>query len=152
MSDSDDVPLARRLPVAAAVAAAPKKRKPAEAGPSSVAKRAKKPAAAKPVPSDDEDDDDDDDDAGAAEKKAAKDRKVVEQSTRVKKGAKKARHDQAASGHCSAVCSGQVWDTLSHNGVTFPPPYEPHGVKLLYAGKPVDLSAEEEEVRQTSAR
>ena len=42
----------------------------------------------------------------------------------------------------------KVWETLEHCGVTFPPPYEPHGVKLLYAGAPVDLSPEEEEVRR----
>ena len=28
----------------------------------------------------------------------------------------------------------------------FPPSYKPHGFKMLYKGKPVDLSAEEEEV------
>ncbi|XP_019086217.1 PREDICTED: DNA topoisomerase 1 alpha-like [Camelina sativa] len=38
------------------------------------------------------------------------------------------------------------WTTLEHNGVTFPPPYEPHGVKILYKGKPVNLSPEQEEV------
>lgn len=40
-----------------------------------------------------------------------------------------------------------MWDTLEHCGVTFPPPYVPHGVKLLYDGEEVDLSPEEEEVR-----
>jgi hypothetical protein len=40
-----------------------------------------------------------------------------------------------------------VWDTLEHCGVTFPPAYVPHGVKLLYDGKPVNLSPEEEEAR-----
>ncbi|TQD84575.1 hypothetical protein C1H46_029865 [Malus baccata] len=38
------------------------------------------------------------------------------------------------------------WKTLVHNGVMFPPPYEPHGVKMMYEGKPVDLSPEQEEV------
>lgn len=28
----------------------------------------------------------------------------------------------------------------------FPPEYEPHGVKMLYDGQPVDLSCEQEEV------
>lgn len=41
---------------------------------------------------------------------------------------------------------GQKWTTLEHSGVIFPPPYKPHGVKMLYNGKPVDLSPEEEEV------
>ncbi|KAB5534466.1 hypothetical protein DKX38_017552 [Salix brachista] len=38
------------------------------------------------------------------------------------------------------------WTTLVHNGVIFPPPYKPHGVKMLYKGKPVDLTPEQEEV------
>ncbi|XP_052178397.1 DNA topoisomerase 1 [Diospyros lotus] len=41
---------------------------------------------------------------------------------------------------------GQKWTTLVHNGVIFPPPYKPHGVKMLYKGKPVDLTSEQEEV------
>ena len=35
---------------------------------------------------------------------------------------------------------GMKWRTLEHNGLMFPPPYKPHGVKLLYDGKPVDLT------------
>ena len=35
---------------------------------------------------------------------------------------------------------------LEHAGVLFPPEYEPHGVKMLYHGVPVDLTPEEEEV------
>ncbi|KAJ3038715.1 DNA topoisomerase 1 [Rhizophlyctis rosea] len=41
---------------------------------------------------------------------------------------------------------GKDWKTLEHNGVLFPPPYVPHGVKMKYDGKPVDLSPEAEEV------
>lgn len=41
---------------------------------------------------------------------------------------------------------GQKWTSLVHNGVIFPPPYKPHGVKMLYKGKPVDLTPEQEEV------
>ncbi|KAG1364253.1 DNA topoisomerase 1 alpha [Cocos nucifera] len=40
----------------------------------------------------------------------------------------------------------QKWTTLEHNGVIFPPPYMPHGVKMLYNGQPVDLTPEQEEV------
>ena len=40
-----------------------------------------------------------------------------------------------------------MWKTLEHHAVTFPPAYVPHGVKLLYDSKPVDLTPEEEEVR-----
>jgi DNA topoisomerase-1 len=38
------------------------------------------------------------------------------------------------------------WRTLEHNGVMFPPAYKPHGVKLYYDGKPVNLTPEQEEV------
>jgi len=38
------------------------------------------------------------------------------------------------------------WTTLVHNGIIFPPPYKPHGVKMLYKGKPVTLTPEQEEV------
>ncbi|OAY76967.1 DNA topoisomerase 1 alpha-like isoform X1 [Ananas comosus] len=41
---------------------------------------------------------------------------------------------------------GKKWTTLEHNGVIFPPPYAPHGVKMLYNGQPVDLTPEQEEV------
>jgi DNA topoisomerase I len=42
---------------------------------------------------------------------------------------------------------GRKWTTLVHNGVIFPPPYSPHGVKMLYNGQPVDLTPEQEEVK-----
>ena len=38
------------------------------------------------------------------------------------------------------------WETLEHSGVLFPPEYTPHGVKMLYDGKPVKLTPEQEEV------
>ncbi|KAH7660304.1 DNA topoisomerase I protein [Dioscorea alata] len=41
---------------------------------------------------------------------------------------------------------GQKWTTLEHNGVIFPPPYKPHGIKMLYNGQPVSLTPEQEEV------
>jgi len=37
------------------------------------------------------------------------------------------------------------WRTVEHNGVYFTPPYVPHGVKMLYDGKEVDLTPEQEE-------
>eukprot|EP01083_Nonionella_stella_P179658 638441_1 len=37
------------------------------------------------------------------------------------------------------------WHKLRHNGVIFPPAYTPHGVKLLYQGKPVELTPRQEE-------
>lgn len=40
------------------------------------------------------------------------------------------------------------WDTLQHNGVVFPPPYEPlpKNVKMKYNGVPITLQPEPEEV------
>ena len=38
------------------------------------------------------------------------------------------------------------WHTLDHNGVVFAPPYEPHGVKMKYNGKAVDLTPKQEEI------
>ncbi|KAF8844388.1 DNA topoisomerase I [Paxillus ammoniavirescens] len=42
----------------------------------------------------------------------------------------------------------EKWQTLEHNGVIFPPPYEPlpSHVKMKYKGKEVDLPLESEEV------
>ncbi|KAJ3252413.1 DNA topoisomerase 1 [Boothiomyces macroporosus] len=46
--------------------------------------------------------------------------------------------------------NGIKWTTLQHQGPLFPPPYEPHGVKMLYdvinQGKPVELTPAAEEV------
>ncbi|KAI3976059.1 hypothetical protein MKX01_016742, partial [Papaver californicum] len=36
--------------------------------------------------------------------------------------------------------------TFARNGILLPPPYKPHGVKMLYNGKHVELSPEREEV------
>ncbi|KAI8999966.1 eukaryotic DNA topoisomerase I [Gaertneriomyces semiglobifer] len=38
------------------------------------------------------------------------------------------------------------WRTLVHQGVAFPPPYVPHGVKMKYDGNEIELSPEAEEV------
>jgi len=40
---------------------------------------------------------------------------------------------------------GCQWTTMEHAGVSFTEPYKPHGIKMLYDGKPVDLSPVEEE-------
>jgi len=37
------------------------------------------------------------------------------------------------------------WSTLSHNGVLFPPEYEPHGIPVVYNGTDVFLEPEAEE-------
>lgn len=38
------------------------------------------------------------------------------------------------------------WTSLQHSGVLFPLKYVAHGVKMKYAGKPISLSPEAEEV------
>jgi len=38
------------------------------------------------------------------------------------------------------------WTKLEHNGLRFPPKYEPHGVPLIYDGEEIELSPEEEEL------
>ena len=40
---------------------------------------------------------------------------------------------------------GNQWVTMEHAGVSFPEPYVPHGVKMKYDGKPVDLTLAQEE-------
>ena len=44
------------------------------------------------------------------------------------------------------LAEGQCWETLEHCGIKFAAPYEPHNVKLLYEGKPIDLTAVQEEL------
>mmetsp|Transcript_2140 Transcript_2140/g.3225 ORF Transcript_2140/g.3225 Transcript_2140/m.3225 type:complete len:630 (-) Transcript_2140:370-2259(-) len=51
-----------------------------------------------------------------------------------------------ASSKCDEGKGEIMWTTLRHNGVLFPPEYEPHNVKILYDGKPVTLNSEQEEV------
>eukprot|EP00299_Pterocystis_sp_00344_P018027 c9013_g1_i1.p1 GENE.c9013_g1_i1~~c9013_g1_i1.p1 ORF type:complete len:861 (+),score=243.89 c9013_g1_i1:51-2633(+) len=41
---------------------------------------------------------------------------------------------------------GHKWKTLVHNGILFPPAYEPHGVKMKYDGVEVTLTPEQEEI------
>ncbi|KAJ4954363.1 hypothetical protein NE237_011146 [Protea cynaroides] len=62
-----------------------------------------------------------------------------------KKLAKKSKYSKSTKVPPSSG-EGQKWITLVHNGVIFPPPYKPHGVKMLYNGQPVDLTPEQEEV------
>jgi DNA topoisomerase-1 len=40
---------------------------------------------------------------------------------------------------------GCQWSTMEHAGVSFPEPYLPHGIKMKYDGKPIELSPVQEE-------
>lgn len=63
-----------------------------------------------------------------------------------KKPVKKSKYVKSTKLLPSAGDGQKKWTTLVHNGVIFPPPYQTHGVKILYKGKPVDLTPEQEEV------
>ncbi|CAK9163879.1 unnamed protein product [Ilex paraguariensis] len=66
-------------------------------------------------------------------------------SKKFKKVIKKTKYSKSSNVPPSSG-EGQKWTTLIHNGVIFPPPYKPHGVKMLYKGQQVDLTPEQEEV------
>jgi DNA topoisomerase I len=63
-------------------------------------------------------------------------------------GVKKKRASTGCSGGEGGNGKGSqiMWTQLEHEGVVFPPPYEPHGVPLTYDGKDVYLEPHEEEV------
>ncbi|KAI5477411.1 DNA topoisomerase I [Pseudohyphozyma bogoriensis] len=80
-------------------------------------------------------------------------------STPVKKGKGKAAKEASATPGAADDDEEEVykwweneddgvtkWKTLEHNGVLFPDEYVPHGVKMKYDGKLVDLPPESEEV------
>ncbi|KAI8557535.1 hypothetical protein RHMOL_Rhmol04G0018100 [Rhododendron molle] len=66
-------------------------------------------------------------------------------SKKAKKGVKDSKYSKSSTVSPGSG-EGQKWTTLIHNGVIFPPPYKPHGVKMLYKGQPVNLTPEQEEV------
>lgn len=44
------------------------------------------------------------------------------------------------------------WTTLAHNGVMFPPEYQPHGIPIMYKGEKIKLDPEAEEYATLYAR
>ncbi|KAM1103882.1 hypothetical protein FF1_012449 [Malus domestica] len=119
-----------------------------------------KPVAAKQEPKE-EDDDDDFIPISQRSKKVASDSKssLTKQtvtkvgSFSIKKTIKKSQKASKFTKYSKSTTKppssndGQTkWTTLEHNGVIFPPPYKPHGIKMLYNGKPVTLTPEQEEV------
>lgn len=44
------------------------------------------------------------------------------------------------------------WTTLEHNGVLFPPPYQPHNIPVIYEGQEIKLSPEAEEAATLYAK
>ncbi|XP_059453179.1 DNA topoisomerase 1 alpha-like [Corylus avellana] len=63
-----------------------------------------------------------------------------------KKAVKNSKYIKSTKMTPSSGDGQKKWTTLVHNGVIFPPAYTPHGVKILYNGKPVGLTPEQEEV------
>ncbi|KAL0729051.1 hypothetical protein Bca4012_025144 [Brassica carinata] len=88
--------------------------------------------------------------SSAAKPKVTKVVSPPSRSKPVNRNAKKVTKDSKYSSSSKSSPSssdGQTkWKTLEHNGVIFPPSYKPHGIKILYKGKPVDLTTEQEEV------
>ena len=78
-----------------------------------------------------------------AEKRAREERERARESKPAVKRPKK-----NLSEHVGGVKKGAVvqWKTLEHNGVVFPPAYEPHGVPLTYDGQDIVLLPHEEEI------
>uniref|UniRef100_A0A5B7AKK9 DNA topoisomerase I n=1 Tax=Davidia involucrata TaxID=16924 RepID=A0A5B7AKK9_DAVIN len=70
---------------------------------------------------------------------------IKKASKKFKKVVKKSKYSKSSKVPPGSG-EGQKWTTLVHNGVIFPPPYKPHGVKMLYKGQPVNLTPEQEEV------
>ncbi|KAH9620317.1 hypothetical protein KSS87_021714 [Heliosperma pusillum] len=71
--------------------------------------------------------------------------KLKKVNKKSKKIVKKSQYSRSSK-ELPSSGDGQKWTTLVHSGVIFPPPYTPHGVKMLYDGKPVNLTPEQEEV------
>lgn len=148
-SESDeDVPLAERA-----------KKKEQVAAPKANGSTARKPPPKRKARSESESEDDEDSESGSGSEDdsgndsdvplAARKRSTPKKAnaTPAKKKAKTTSEKKTRNGKNSAQGSGKkMWDTLRHCGVLFPPEYQPHGVKMLYDGNPVDLTPEQEEV------
>ncbi|GAV87263.1 Topoisom_I domain-containing protein/Topoisom_I_N domain-containing protein/Topo_C_assoc domain-containing protein [Cephalotus follicularis] len=63
-----------------------------------------------------------------------------------KKTMKNSKYSKSTKVHPTSGDGQKKWTTLVHSGVIFPPPYQPHGIKILYKGRPVDLTPGQEEV------
>ena len=150
MSDSDDdVPLGHRMPQAMKRPAPKEDSSDSDddvpLGARMAKPKAKPKSASKPKPKkrkvDNDSDSDDDEPIGSLMKKSGgtKARTPKSQTTPKKDG----NSDEPWKAKKGAK---KLWTTLEHNGVVFPPPYEPHGVPLVYDGEDVHLLPHEEEV------
>lgn len=62
-----------------------------------------------------------------------------------KQPVKKRRPDSSKRSVSNGKAEDSMWTTLEHHGVMFPPDYQPHGVQMLYDGRAVVLTPEQEE-------
>lgn len=140
-SDSeDDVPIGLRIQANDDARA---KKRPSEQGPSAVAVKKK----AKPT---DESESEDDVPlaqlAQSARNQRKKDNKEEGRFSLVPPKKEGPQKKKPVAEKSKSEEGERKWTTLQHNGVIFPPAYTPHGIKLLYKGKPVNLTPEQEEV------
>ncbi|WIA33146.1 hypothetical protein OEZ86_006296 [Tetradesmus obliquus] len=157
-SDSDDdMPLAQRAaqkvdvkPASNGAAAA---KRPAARKPSSAAARSSPSSGSSGSDSDSDSDSDSEDDVPLSQRtpqpKAGAKRKKPAAAAVKKQPAKKQKTNSGSSTRPKSGGKGggePKWTTLVHSGVLFPSEYEPHRVKVLYEGKPVELTPEQEEV------
>eukprot|EP01119_Soliformovum_irregulare_P004412 TRINITY_DN1540_c0_g1_i1.p1 TRINITY_DN1540_c0_g1~~TRINITY_DN1540_c0_g1_i1.p1 ORF type:complete len:814 (-),score=300.27 TRINITY_DN1540_c0_g1_i1:2235-4676(-) len=108
-----------------------KKKKPAKPKAKPKAKASPKKAPAKKTP--------------ASPKKSPVKKEKTSESTPKRKVKKEEEEREDKYWEKEANEDGTKWTTLVHQGVLFPPPYKPHGIKMLYEGKPVELSPAAEE-------
>jgi DNA topoisomerase I len=147
MSDSDDdVPLGQRMPELVKKMAPRRDDSDSDddlpLGARMQSKPKPKPSASKPKPKKRKvESDSDDEPIGSLIKKSggSKPKPSKPRSSGARKKAKTGSRTASAKGK-------KMWKTLEHNGVVFPPPYEPHGVPLTYDGVDVVLLPHEEEV------
>jgi DNA topoisomerase-1 len=160
MSDSeDDVPLAQRAQTAAAPAAAtangvkkqPLKRKKSEdEDDDSPSSSGEDGSSEEEEESSSEEEEDSDDDRPLSQRKPKKKTPTKAKPKKKENGsARKRQRTERESRSSAKKANGQgkvLWKSLRHAGVLFPPEYVPHGVKMKYEGKPVDLTPDQEEV------
>jgi hypothetical protein len=139
--------MSKRAPAAAPAAAAKKK-----AAPGVKAPPKKAPAAKKAKKGGDTDDDGgSDSDAPVAAAKAPKGGAAAAAKPRRAKEMKPVELIDTAMKafrwwEAEPLPKGVKWRTIEHRGVCFPHAYVPHGVRMLYAGNPVGLTPEQEEL------
>lgn len=127
-ASDDDVPIGQRVvPQRAAARTA----NAASAATVPKASAATVPKKRKKLPAQDENEEEDDE---------------PKQKRTAKEAGSKAKEAGAKAKKAGSKSKDELWETLQHQGVLFPPAYVPHGIPLLYDGQPVALSPAEEEV------